>query len=800
MCHTYNNHYLSFIIRRNSRDDQPVDDDIYDKRGSYSKEPHGSSFGRPRLTSRGTLPHSSDEERDTRDRRSGSVSGNSRRDNSLERNNNYRGNSQREVVPREVDDSRLYDLEQENSPDKETNVRMISRSRPSMSGRPSNGGAVRPNGAFIPKDVRSSGAGRTLPRNDDDYDDRRRDRGDSYDNNSYGNVGSNYDDYHSNGGNNGRYRGNQDEYHRRDDSYNRDRERDKERDVRGSRDNSRDARSNFRREQEYADERDMRPQYQQSRQSYDPPQRGGGRGRDVGRDYDEEILDDNRRQSNVRSSRDRPPRPYHGDDAPDMEMSRDDRRLYMEGDYDSRDRDRVRQNGSGRGNRGGDEFSYPDVYPPRKEEVQPPSRNQSLRAAHGSWTAHADAATDSDRQRKETVGSDFEVVSDHDDNQDCGLDDDSIEEIPTENASSSNQRGVKSSSNRNDTRGNTVRRQEDDEYHAPAGSFGHYISKQEEQGITLPRKSGRYDDAPEDRENGSGRANGTNSNMNGSGSWVTGGPPVKITTPPPSVAHLSPATFSHTSRNSFVLVAHPRGMRTQHVQCTIVRDRTSMHGKLYPTYELILEEPRKTLIIAQKMSMNRTSNYHLFDMTRGQAGSKLSKKSGNYLGKLRAKNVNRTGYALLNHKSDREEVAGVLFDRITMMDQLKEGNQPRRMTVLVPPLDDEGLSVPVPLHSLGVESLTDLLQAIEENKRVIPDHFSLMHTKDPVFENGNYRLNFHGRVSMPSVKNFQMVSDDDIEDIKCQFGKVDKDIFHLDYKAPFNAVQAFSLALCQFNL
>jgi tubby-related protein 1 len=415
--------------------------------------------------------------------------------------------------------------------------------------------------------------------------------------------------------------------------------------------------------------------------------------------------------------------------------------------------------------------------------------NESLRAERGSWTAPAE-----DRSRKESGGSDFEVVSDQDDNR---LEQDSIEEIPTDNyASSNNQKPDHGQSYRDTARSDRNDRNDctDDEYRAPAGSFGHYISKQEEQGITLPRKSGRYDDQPDDRES-SNAAPG-----NASGSWMTGGPPVKISTPPPTTSHLAPATFSHTSRNSFVLVAHPRGMRTQHVQCTIVRDRTSMQGKLYPTYELILEEPRKTLIVAQKMSLNRTSNYHLFDMTRGQAGSKLSKKSGNYLGKLRAKNVNRTGYALVNSKSDREEIGGVLFERVTMIDQIKDGNQPRRMTVLIPPTDDDGLSIPVPLNSLGVESLTDLLQAIEENKRVIPDHFCLMHTKDPVFENGNYRLNFHGRVSMPSVKNFQMVSDDDIEDIKCQFGKVDKDIFHLDYKAPFNALQAFALALCQFNL
>lgn len=299
-----------------------------------------------------------------------------------------------------------------------------------------------------------------------------------------------------------------------------------------------------------------------------------------------------------------------------------------------------------------------------------------------------------------------------------------------------------------------------------------------------------------------------------SSSWNVSGGGVAASTsstvnnfPSNGSSSLTAAYNAMTGKNSFVLISHPHGIRSRLVQCTIVRDRNSIHGKLYPTYELILEEPRKTLIIARKMSMNRTSNYHLFDMTRGAVSQHLSKKAGNYLGKLRAKNMNRTGYSLVTAKEDaigdaqREEIAGILFDRITFIDQIQDGNQPRKMKILLPLLNED--SIPIPLITsqiYGLESLPDMLQLIDENKLTIPNDLRLLHTKEPVFENGNYRLNFHGRVSLPSVKNFQMVSPDDISDIKCQFGKVEKDIFHLDYKEPFNAVQAFALALCQFNL
>lgn len=48
----------------------------------------------------------------------------------------------------------------------------------------------------------------------------------------------------------------------------------------------------------------------------------------------------------------------------------------------------------------------------------------------------------------------------------------------------------------------------------------------------------------------------------------------------------------------------------------------------------------------------------------------------------------------------------------------------------------------------------------------------LLQTREPTFTKGNYRLNFHGRVTVPSVKNFQLVSPDDTLHTVCQFGKV----------------------------
>ena len=48
----------------------------------------------------------------------------------------------------------------------------------------------------------------------------------------------------------------------------------------------------------------------------------------------------------------------------------------------------------------------------------------------------------------------------------------------------------------------------------------------------------------------------------------------------------------------------------------------------------------------------------------------------------------------------------------------------------------------------------------------------LLQSREPTYTKGNYRLNFHGRVTVPSVKNFQLVSPDDKLHTVCQFGKV----------------------------
>lgn len=62
-------------------------------------------------------------------------------------------------------------------------------------------------------------------------------------------------------------------------------------------------------------------------------------------------------------------------------------------------------------------------------------------------------------------------------------------------------------------------------------------------------------------------------------------------------------------------------------------------------------------------------------------------------------------------------------------------------------------------------------------------------------------LNFNGRVTVASVKNFQLVAslENEDENVILQFGKVGKDVFTMDYQYPISAFQAFAICLSSFD-
>ena len=235
------------------------------------------------------------------------------------------------------------------------------------------------------------------------------------------------------------------------------------------------------------------------------------------------------------------------------------------------------------------------------------------------------------------------------------------------------------------------------------------------------------------------------------------------------------------------------------VHCCVMRGDTgrgdgSAPSRLRTRYTFTFQVGKQSVaMIAEKQPGTRFSQYYIFDANRGGASAKLSKKAGHYIGKLRREGTARAGYSLYDSKEERQQVAAFVYQAPSLVEQWRDGQPPRRMQLALP-------------HNTGGDSsevtqeqcMVKIVAAAKECDLGL----RLFVTKKPSYEGGQFRLNFGGRVTIPSVKNMQIETADANEQglIIAQFGKVGDGRFHLDYKAPLSAFQAFAMALTQFDL
>ena len=65
--------------------------------------------------------------------------------------------------------------------------------------------------------------------------------------------------------------------------------------------------------------------------------------------------------------------------------------------------------------------------------------------------------------------------------------------------------------------------------------------------------------------------------------------------------------------------------------------------------------------------------------------------------------------------------------------------------------------------------------------------------------NDDSKLDFMGRLSLPSKKNFQLIDEFDEKIVYMQFGKAGEHKFNLDVAHPFSLYQAFAICLSTFD-
>ncbi|XP_053561315.1 tubby-related protein 1-like [Bombina bombina] len=242
----------------------------------------------------------------------------------------------------------------------------------------------------------------------------------------------------------------------------------------------------------------------------------------------------------------------------------------------------------------------------------------------------------------------------------------------------------------------------------------------------------------------------------------------------------------------FVLRPAPQGAT---IKCKVTRDKKGMDRGLYPTYYVHLDNEKKVFLLAgRKRKKSKTSNYLIsIDAT------DLSRGGDNFIGKLRS-NLMGTKFTVFDNGANpdkansdwsnvRQELAAIVYETNVL-----GFKGPRKMTVLIPGMDEDCERVPI-----RPRNDNDGILQRWQNKNM--ENMIELHNKSPVWndETQSYVLNFHGRVTHPSVKNFQIVHSDDLDYIIMQFGRVADDAFTMDYKYPMCAVQAFAIALSSFD-
>ncbi|XP_005596445.3 tubby-related protein 2 isoform X3 [Equus caballus] len=240
-------------------------------------------------------------------------------------------------------------------------------------------------------------------------------------------------------------------------------------------------------------------------------------------------------------------------------------------------------------------------------------------------------------------------------------------------------------------------------------------------------------------------------------------------------------------------------LRGHTVQCRISRDKRGVDKGMFPIYYLYLEAAdgwKHFLLAGRKRKRSKTSNYLIsLDPT------DLSRDGDNFVGKVRS-NVFGTKFTIFNNGVNpekknvipetariREELGAVCYETNVL-----GFRGPRKMTVIIPGIDAQNQRISIQPQN-EQESLLSRLQRGASRGLV------LLQNKAPSWsdESGAYVLDFHGRVTRASVKNFQIVHPDDPDYLVLQFGRVAPDTFTMDFRFPLCPLQAFAICLSSFD-
>ncbi|KAI5070134.1 hypothetical protein GOP47_0014477 [Adiantum capillus-veneris] len=284
------------------------------------------------------------------------------------------------------------------------------------------------------------------------------------------------------------------------------------------------------------------------------------------------------------------------------------------------------------------------------------------------------------------------------------------------------------------------------------------------------------------------------------------------------------------------------------MQCYIKRDRSNSTYHLFLGTNASLGESGKFLLAARKVRHATSADYVI-----SLSADDMSRGSNMYVGKLRSNFIGtkftvydsqppHSGAITATKKLGRRVGSKQILPRLPAGSynvaqiayelNVLGSKGPRRMhctmhSISVSALDSGG-HAPTPVEFSAIDYSLSSLPSFGSTKSF---HFDYS-TADAEAARGGFAplmlknkaprwheqlqcwcLNFRGRVTVASVKNFQLVaantseaaaqpprsSQNDYEKVLLQFGKVGKDMFTMDYRYPLSAFQAFAICLSTFD-
>ncbi|CAA0831654.1 Tubby-like F-box protein 10 [Striga hermonthica] len=291
------------------------------------------------------------------------------------------------------------------------------------------------------------------------------------------------------------------------------------------------------------------------------------------------------------------------------------------------------------------------------------------------------------------------------------------------------------------------------------------------------------------------------------------------------------------------------GYRDGTIQCFIKRNKSNSTYHLFLCLSpALLVENGKFLLSAKRIRKTTCTEYVI-----SMDADNISRSSSSYLGKVRSPPPPNAASSAPGRTSRR-------FNSKRVSPKLPVGNYgiaqvayelnvlgtrgPRRMhcvmrsipasavepggsvparaeNLLMGPLDSDSFrSVSFNKSEFGSARFSDMSGPLndDDNKSNCGERPLVLKNKPPRWHEQLqcWCLNFRGRVTVASVKNFQLIaagppappqqqngpsssSSSDHDKIILQFGKVGKDMFTMDYRYPLSAFQAFAICLSSFD-